>query len=40
MGAIIGEMPQPEGSMILMMIESFLGHIVYGVGVTAFVKEI
>lgn len=39
MGAMLGGMPQPEGSMMLMMIGSIMGHVIFGVVVTAFVKE-
>jgi hypothetical protein len=38
MGAVMGSMPQPEGSMVLLMIASLLGHVVYGVVVTTFVR--
>jgi uncharacterized membrane protein YagU involved in acid resistance len=40
MGAIMGEMPAPEGGMVPMLTESLLGHLVYGVCVTPFVKDI
>jgi len=33
MGAMVS-MPKPEGSMILMMIGSIIGHIVFGIGVS------
>ncbi|MDA3907078.1 MAG: hypothetical protein PF484_13480 [Bacteroidales bacterium] len=38
MGAIFGAMPSPEGNMVLMMIGSIVGHIVYGIIVVYFVK--
>ncbi|HET6243139.1 MAG: hypothetical protein H0V01_10585 [Bacteroidetes bacterium] len=38
MGAIMGGMPEPE-NMMLMMIASLLGHIVYGIGVVLPAKE-
>lgn len=38
MGAIMGGMPQPEGSMVLMMVGSIMGHVVYGVVVAAISK--
>ncbi len=39
MGAIIGGMPAMEGSMILIMIGSIMGHVVFGIVVAMFVKE-
>jgi uncharacterized membrane protein YagU involved in acid resistance len=38
MGAVMVNMPPPEGNMILMMIGSLLAHMTYGIGVSAFVK--
>ena len=34
MGKMMGGMEQPEGSAILMMIGSIMGHIIYGIGVS------
>ncbi|MDI1356315.1 MAG: hypothetical protein PSX36_15470 [bacterium] len=39
MDAMIGGMPAMEGSMILMMIGSIMGHVIFGMVVTQFVKE-
>ena len=39
MGAMMGGMPPMEGSMILMLLGSILGHIIYGVVVVLVVKE-
>ena len=39
MGAMMGGMPKPEGSMILMMIGSIMGHVVFGIVVSLLVKE-
>jgi len=39
MGAMFGNMPSPEGSMVLMMIGSIMGHIIYGIVVALFVKK-
>jgi hypothetical protein len=39
MGAMLGGMPPLEGSMMLMMIGSILGHVIFGIVVAAFVKE-
>jgi hypothetical protein len=38
LGAIMGGMPAPEGSMAPMIIGSLLSHIIYGLTVTFFVK--
>ena len=38
MGVIMGGMPPMEGSMILIMVGSILGHFVYGIAVALFVK--
>jgi len=39
MGAIMGDMPTPQGNMLLMAIGSIVGHIVYGIVVVLFVKD-
>lgn len=39
MGAMLGGMPPMEGSMMLMMIGSILGHVIFGITVTIFIKE-
>jgi len=39
MGAMMGGMPPMEGSMMLMMIGSLIGHVVFGITVALFVKE-
>ena len=39
MGAMMGGMPPMEGSMMLMMIGSAIGHIFFGIVVAMFVKE-
>lgn len=39
MGSIFGEMPPPEGSMILMAMASLVGHMVFGVVVALVAKE-
>jgi hypothetical protein len=39
MGAMLGGMSPLEGSMMLMMIGSILGHVIFGIVVAAFVKE-
>ncbi len=39
MGAMMGGMPPMEGSMMLMMIGSIMGHVIYGITVAMFVKE-
>ena len=36
MGAIMGPMPTPQGSMLLLMLGSILGHVIYGI-VVAFI---
>ena len=38
MGAMFGDMPPPEGSMMLMMIGSIMGHIIFGIVVVLFEK--
>lgn len=39
MGAMLGGMPPMAGSMMLMMIGSIVGHVIFGIVVAAFVKE-
>ena len=39
MGAMMGGMPPMEGSMMLTMVGSIMGHIVFGITVAVFVKE-
>jgi hypothetical protein len=39
MGAVMGNMPPPEGSMILMIIGSLVGHVVFGIVVALIAKE-
>lgn len=39
MGAMIGEIPTPEGSMVLIAIGSIVGHLVFGVVATLFVAD-
>ncbi len=39
MGAMLGGMPPMEGSMMLIMIGSIMGHVIFGIVVAAFVKE-
>lgn len=39
MGAVMGGMPPMEGNMLLMMIGSIAGHIVFGIVVVLVVKE-
>ncbi|MFU8842697.1 MAG: DUF6789 family protein [Bacteroidales bacterium] len=39
MGALFGGMPSPEGSMVVMMIGSIMGHVIFGIVVALFVKE-
>lgn len=39
MGAIMGGMPAPEGSKVLMMIGSLMGHIIFGIVVALVSKE-
>jgi len=40
MGALMGGMPPMEGSMILMMIGSIAGHIIFGIVVALVVTEV
>ena len=42
MGAVFGEenMPAPEGSMTMMMIENIIGHVVFGIVVVLMVKPV
>ena len=39
MGAIMGGMPPIEGSMLLTIIGSIMGHVIFGITVALFVKE-
>lgn len=39
MGAMMGGMPPMEGSMMLMMMGSIVGHVVFGIVVALMVKE-
>jgi hypothetical protein len=39
MSKMMGGMEQPEGSPILMMVGSMMGHIIYGIGVSLTVKK-
>lgn len=39
MGAIMGGIPPMEGSMLLIMIGSIMGHVIFGITVAQFVKE-
>lgn len=39
MAAIMGPMPQPEGGMMLMIVGSVIGHIVYGISVALIAKN-
>ena len=39
MGAIMGGMPSPAGGMLMMMIGSIVGHIVYGIVTVLFIKD-
>jgi len=39
MGVVLGLMPPMEGSVMLMMIGSIMGHVIFGIVVSAFVKE-
>jgi hypothetical protein len=38
MGAMLGGMPPIEGSMMLMMVGSIMGHVIFGIVVAIFVK--
>ncbi len=42
LGAIFGDagMPQPEGSMVLLMIGSVMGHVVFGIVIALLVKPV
>lgn len=42
LGAIFGDagMPQPEGSMVLLMIGSVIGHVVFGIVIALLVKPV
>ena len=39
MGAMLGGMPPMEGSMMLIMVGSIIGHIVFGIVTVLFIKE-
>ena len=39
MDAMMGGMPSPEGSMMLMMVESIMGHVIFGIVVAMLVKD-
>jgi len=39
MGAVMGGMPSPEGNMLLIMMGSIIGHIVYGIVTVQFIKN-
>jgi len=39
MGAMMGGMPPMEGSKMLMMAGSIMGHVIFGIAVAIFVKE-
>jgi uncharacterized membrane protein YagU involved in acid resistance len=39
MGAVLGGMPSPSGSMTLVILGSIMGHIVYGIVVALFVPN-
>ena len=39
MGAIMGGMPSPEGNMLLIMMGSIIGHVVYGIVTVQFIKN-
>lgn len=39
MGAMLGAMPPMEGSKMLVMIGSIMGHVIFGIVVAVFVKE-
>ncbi|MCX2678920.1 hypothetical protein OOZ15_03115 [Galbibacter sp. EGI 63066] len=39
MGAVMGGIPSPDGSPALIMVGSIVGHIVFGITVTLFLKE-
>jgi len=39
MGALMGGMPMPQGSMVLMAMGSIIGHIVFGIVTVLFIKE-
>ncbi|MGZ2368459.1 DUF6789 family protein [Ancylomarina sp. YFZ004] len=40
MGAVMGGMPPMEGNMVLMMIGSIAGHIIFGIVVALVIKEV
>jgi uncharacterized membrane protein YagU involved in acid resistance len=39
MGVIMGGMPSPEGNILLIMMGSIIGHVVYGVVTVQFIKN-
>jgi uncharacterized membrane protein YagU involved in acid resistance len=39
MGSMLGGMPEMEGNMVLMMIGSIIGHIIFGIVVALFFKQ-
>jgi uncharacterized membrane protein YagU involved in acid resistance len=39
LGAMVGGMPKPKGNMMLVVMGSIIGHIVYGVVTVIFIKE-
>lgn len=39
MGAMLGNMPAPEGSMVLVLMGSIIGHLVFGIVAALFVVE-
>ncbi|MCF8255985.1 MAG: hypothetical protein K9J06_00405 [Flavobacteriales bacterium] len=39
MSLVMGPMPAPEGGMMLMMLGSIMGHVIFGMVVAMFVKE-
>jgi len=39
MGMMVGEMPAPQGSMILSMVGGIMGHVIYGIVVALIVKS-
>lgn len=40
MGAIMGGMPSPEGNMLLIMMGSIIGHVVYGIVTVQFMSPV
>ncbi len=39
MGAMFASMPAPEGSMMLMIIGSFMGHVIFGIVTALFLSN-